>query len=108
MLANVTFSLPDETVKRLRKRAADSGRKKGVVSQIVNEALTRYLDALDAPGESPLFTAFKGGSSIAEAKSLEGLAKALKSKGVDPRSVRVLSSEPLEPVGHLGLRVRTL
>jgi len=107
MLTNVTFSLPEKTVKRLRRYARDSGKKKGVISELVDAAIRKYLEELAAPIGRQTFTAFRGEKAVAQAKSLDELATALKSRGVDPRSVKILSSEPLEPVGRIGLRVRT-
>jgi len=106
MLTNVTFSLPEGTVKRLRKRAKDSGRKKGAISEMVDEAIARYLDTVETPPPNLVFTALRGRTPVARAESLERLAALLKSKGTDPRSVRIISSEPLEPVGRFGLRIR--
>ncbi|MDE1854274.1 MAG: hypothetical protein KGI38_11095 [Thaumarchaeota archaeon] len=104
-MTNITFSLPAKTIRRLRRRAADTGRKKGVISELVDEAIASYLDALESSAEGQTFTALKGERPVAEGKSLQELASALRARGVDPRSVRIVSSEPLEPVGHMGLRV---
>jgi plasmid stability protein len=107
MMTNVTFSLPEETVERLRRRAAASGKGKGAISELVREALTRYLDSLEASVKGQTFTAFKGDEIVAKADSLKKLAGALEGRGVDPRSVRIISSEPLSPVGRMGLRARS-
>ena len=106
-MTNVTFSLPERTVKRLRRHAADLGGRKGTISGAVDEAISRYLDSMEPRAGQPTFTAFRGETCVATAKTLEKLAAALKAEGVDPRSVRIVSSEPLEPVGRVGLRVRT-
>jgi hypothetical protein len=105
MMTNVTFSLPERTIGRLRKRAAATGKKKGVISELVDAAITSYLDNLESPTGSQTFTALKGERPVAEAASLQELASALRSKGVDPRTVRIVSSELLESTGHMGLRV---
>jgi hypothetical protein len=106
MLTNVTFSLPERTVRRLRKRAAESGRRRGAISSLVDEAINGHLDSLEATARRPSFTATEGDRVVARAETLDALAAALRSKKVDPRSVRIVSSEPLEPVGRMGLRVR--
>ncbi|MDG7007265.1 MAG: hypothetical protein JRN06_03340 [Nitrososphaerota archaeon] len=105
-MTNVTFSLPEGTIRRLRKRADESGGKKGAISEMVDEALTYYLDNAEASSRGETFTATKGGVVVAQAGSLRELAALLKANQVDFRSVVILSGSPLEPVGHLGLRVR--
>lgn len=106
MMTNVTFSLPDKTVRRLRKRVADSGGRKGAISQIVDDALTSYLDAFDRHRVKENFVAKKGDEVVAEADSLEGLAELLRSKGIDWRRVLITSNPPPPTVVHLGFRVR--
>lgn len=105
MMTNVTFLLPEETVRRLRRRAADRGRKKGVMSDMVDAAITAYLDRTETARRVTL-TAKKGDEVVAVAGTLEELSKVLKAKRVDWRSVMILSSEPVDPVVHLGLRTR--
>lgn len=106
MLTNVTFSLPDRTVKRLRSRAAKSGKRKGAISEMVDTAITSYLDRTES-AQHETFTARRGAEAVATAGSLEELAAALRAKKVDWRSVEIVSSEPIEPVVHLGLRTRS-
>ena len=105
VMTNVTFALPDRTVRRLRKRVDRLGGRKGLISEIVDDALTAYLDSAEEP-KGVAYTATRDGETVAAAGSLKELAGALKDKGVDPRTVTVLSSEPVEPVVHLGMRVR--
>jgi Arc/MetJ-type ribon-helix-helix transcriptional regulator len=106
MLTNITFSLPEKTVKRLRKRVKESGGKKGSISEVVDEALSTYLDALEESARGETFMAVRGEEVVAQARSLKELAAALLEKKVDWRAVLITSSRPLEPVGHLGLRMR--
>jgi hypothetical protein len=106
MMTNITFSLPERTVKRLRKKASESGGRKGSISGIVDEALSTYLDALEESARVETFTATRGEEVVAQAGSLKELAAALREKKVDWRSVLITSSLPLEPSGHLGIRVR--
>ena len=107
MMTNVTFSLPEKTVKRLKKKASEGGRRKGAISELVDDALTTYLDAQEASSKGELFTARKDDGVVAEATSLRALAAALKERKVDWRSVVISSSVPLDQEGHLGLRVRS-
>jgi len=106
MMTNITFSLPEKTVKRLRRRAAEGGGRKGTISEMVDAALTTYLDAADSSAMGEVFTAKKGDEIVAQAKSLKALSDELGAKGIDWRRVIILSNRPLEPAGHLGLRVR--
>lgn len=106
MMTNITFSLPERTVRRLRKRAEQLGGRKGVISEMVDDALTAYLDSAEDSAKGVVYTATKDGKAVAVAGSLRELADALRAKGVDPRSVAILSNEPVEPVVHLGLRFR--
>ncbi|MDG6985117.1 MAG: hypothetical protein JRM73_00015 [Nitrososphaerota archaeon] len=105
-MTNVTFSLPERTVKRLRRQAAESGGRKGAISEIVDSALTAYLDSAEEARRGETFAAKRGEEVVAEAGTLKDLADALKRKGIDWRSVRIVSSEPLEPVVHFGLRLK--
>ena len=107
MMTNVTFALPDKTVRRLRKLVKESGGKKGAISQFVDQALTHYLDAADARDIPETWVA-KGGDGVvlAESDSLESLAQMLKAKGVDWRKALITTRSPPEPLVHLGLRVR--
>lgn len=106
MMTNVTFSLPERTIRRLRKRAEESGGRKGAISQVVDEALTNYLDAMDSRRRKETFVAKRGDEVVAEADSLERLAEILRAKKIDWRKLLITTSAPPEPVVHLGFRVR--
>ena len=104
MLVNVTFSLPEDTVKRLRKAAAVAGRgRKGAISELVDAAINEHLsDIQTAP---PLrFCATKDGKVIVSAPTLMELANELKRRKLDPRDFIIESSAPLEPLVRTGLR----
>ena len=104
-MVNVTLSLPEDTVKKLRGAARERyGGKKGALSDIVRQALDEHLGSMQV--ETPLsrFEAFKGERKICEGGSLEELASKLGDLNVDPRTVRVISTTPLRPVVRLGLR----
>ena len=107
MMTNVTFALPDKTVRRLRKAVKESGGKKGAISQFVDQAITYYLDAADERAVPETWVA-KGGDDVvlAESDSLESLAQMLKAKGVDWRKALITTRSPPEELIHLGLRMR--
>ncbi|MDG6976132.1 MAG: hypothetical protein JRN27_08590 [Nitrososphaerota archaeon] len=102
-MTNVTFALPDRTVRRLQKRAAELGRRKGVISEMVDAALTSYLDQAESAARNETFSAVNEGRAVASAGSLAELARKLRAMNVDARSVLIVSSEPVEPVVHLGM-----
>ena len=57
---------------------------------------------------SKTFKAMKGNRVIAEGENLNDLAAKLKEKKIDPRSMRMVSSEKLAPIVRAGLRGRKL
>ncbi|MDG6995211.1 MAG: hypothetical protein JRN52_04735 [Nitrososphaerota archaeon] len=106
-MVNLTISLSDETVRRLRKAVRDRyAGKKGALSGLIEESLLDKLDALDTPQPSQTFKAMKGGRLVAEAADLDTLARKLEQMNVDPRSVRIISSKKLAPIVRTGLRGR--
>jgi hypothetical protein len=105
MLVNVTFSLPEDTVKKLRNAAASHGkRRKGAISELVDAAILEHLDTVESSIARQVFEATKDGRVLASAQSLRGLAAELKKLGLDPREVMVESSTPLRPLVRSGLR----
>ncbi len=104
-MVNLTISLSDETVRKLRKavheRYAD---KKGALSGIIEESVRERLEAFEAPQVPQTFKALKGNRTIAESSDLDGLAKKLEEMKINPRSVRIVSSRKLAPVVKMGLR----
>jgi hypothetical protein len=104
-VVNVTLSLPEEVVRRLRKTAKERyGGRKGALSGLVKEALEEHLGSLEAERPVSRFKAFKGEREVAEGGSLEELATRLGQLNVDPRAVRIISTTPLKPVIRVGLR----
>lgn len=108
-MANVTFSLPDETVRRLRKAArADGKGRKGAIPERVDAAVREHPAAAEAGAEREEFRALRGGKGAARATSLRELASELERLGVGPRDALIESSAPLPsmvrtgPRGHLG------
>jgi hypothetical protein len=107
MLVNVTFSLPEETVKRLRRAAAMIGKgRKGAISELVGAAINEHLSDIE-PAPSQQFRATKDGRVIASAPTLKKLADELKGRKLDPRDFVIESSSPLEPLVRTGLRGHT-
>lgn len=107
MLVNVTFSLPEDTVKRLRKAAAIIGKgRKGAISELVDAAINEHLSDIE-PGPAQEFRATKDGRVIASASTLRELANELKRRKLDPRDFVIESSVPLEPLVRTGLRGHT-
>jgi Arc/MetJ-type ribon-helix-helix transcriptional regulator len=102
-MVNVTFSLPEETVERLRRIAKSRG-KRGSISELVNASLTEHLSELEADTDEHWFFALRGSREVARAASLKELAAKLEAGGTDPRSVEIRSSIPTKPVARMGLR----
>ena len=106
-MVNVTFSLPDETVKKLREAARRAGgARKGAISELVDIAVREHLKEVESRTKHEEFRAMRGNEVVAEAVSLRELASALERRGIDPREVLILSSSPLEPSVRTGLRRR--
>ena len=105
MLVNVTFSLPEDTLKRLRRAAKEvGGGRKGAISEIVEAAIREHLREVEATTAREEFRALQDENVVARAPSLKGLASELKRLRLDPREVLIVSSAPLEPSVRTGLR----
>jgi len=105
----VTLKLDDMLERKLRERAARVyGLARGSLSRAVEDALAMWLqsDAL-RPREAAVtkYEAFRGRAVVLEARSLRGLAEALKKLAINPRDVEIRSSEPVPAAEKLGLRV---
>lgn len=103
-MVNVTFSLPDETVKRLREAARRTRPRKGAISALVDAAVREHLREVDSRSKREEFRALREGRVVAKAPTLRELATLLERRGIDPRAVLILSSSPLEPTVRTGLR----
>lgn len=107
-MVNVTVSLSEDVVKRLRRVVKQRyGSKREALSGFVEEALTELLNRLEHPQPSQTYRAYRGEEQVAEADSLEQLSSKLNKLGVDPRSVRIISSTGLRSVVRAELRART-
>jgi hypothetical protein len=104
MLVNVTFSLPEETVKKLREVARRTGGKKGAISELVGAALKEHLQEVESRNRHQEFRAMRGNRVLAKAGSLRELASLLEKRGISPREVLIVSSSPLPASVRTGLR----
>ena len=104
-MGTLTIVLSDEVEEELRRVVREMyGAEKGNLSKFVEDAIRNYIHSL-RKGES-VYRSYKGDKLIAEAKSLEELAKLLREKGVDIRGLRVIRSD-LKKVARAGYRMRT-
>ncbi len=104
-MGTLTIVLSDEVEEELRRVVREMyGAEKGNLSKFVEDAIRNYIHSL-RKGES-VYRAYKGDKLIAEAESLEELAKLLREKGVDIRGLRVIRSD-LKKVARAGYRMRT-
>jgi len=106
VMVNVTFSLPEETVERLRRFAKTRG-KRGSISEVVSAAISEHLRDVESLRQDEEFFALEGSKEVARAASLRGLAAKLQAKGIEPRSVLIRSSLPAKPLARTGLRGRS-
>ena len=107
-MLNVTFSLPEDTVKRIRRAVASNGkRRRGAISELVDAAINEHLDSVEPRGAGEEFRALKRGKVVAEAQTLRELAGALERLDLNPRDVVIESSVPLPTLVRTGLRGHT-
>ncbi|ADC66530.1 conserved hypothetical protein [Ferroglobus placidus DSM 10642] len=100
-MGTLTISISDEVEKKLRSFVKEKyGSSKGAMSKIIEEALKIYFSMLEK--KKKVFRAYRGEELVAEARDLEELARILKEKNIDPRSVKIVSSEPIKPVARMG------
>ena len=106
-MVNLTVSLPEDTIRRLRKAVKERyNSERGALSGLIGEALRDLLDRVEASEPPPLLRALQDDRIIAEAESLDALAVHLRKLRVDPRATRILASRPLRPIARAGLRAR--
>lgn len=100
-MGTLTISISDDVEKRLRDVVKEKhGSSKGAMSKVIEEALKIYFSILEK--KKKVFRAYRGEELVAEAHDLEELAKILREKNVDPRSVKIVSSEHIKPVARMG------
>ncbi|MBO3833254.1 MAG: hypothetical protein FGF51_07765 [Candidatus Brockarchaeota archaeon] len=108
-MGTITISLNDDVEKKLRSIVRRLyGSSKGGMSRVIESALTNYFAILDksADYEKTVFKALREGNVVAEASTLEELASILKSRGIEPRGLRIVSTKPIKPVARGGYRMR--
>ncbi|MEM2275854.1 MAG: hypothetical protein QXN75_04510 [Thermoproteota archaeon] len=108
-MGTITISLSDEIEKKLRDIAKHLyGSSRGGMSKVIENALTSYFAILNkaTEGDKTVFKAFKGNNVVAEANTLGELAAILKSKGIEPRGIRIISTKPVKPVIRGGYRMK--
>ncbi|MFW6128561.1 MAG: hypothetical protein ACOC6M_05205 [Halobacteriota archaeon] len=104
-MGTLTIVLDDEVEKELRKAVSELyGSSKGSLSRIIEDALRNYLHS--AKEEKKCYRAYKEDKMVAEAESVDELAKILKEKGLDPRGLRITSCEEVKRVARTGYRLR--
>jgi len=108
-MGTITIVLSDDIEKRLReavRRLYGSG--KGGLSKIIGDALESYFATIErsATESGSSFKALKEGVLVAEANTLDELASVLRSKGVEPRGLRIISTRHVKPVARGGYRAR--
>ncbi|MBS7287539.1 MAG: hypothetical protein KIH01_02010 [Candidatus Freyarchaeota archaeon] len=99
-MGTLTISLSDDVEEKLRRLVGERGSGKGAMSRIIEDALKAYFSMLERKEKS--FRAYVGEELVAEARDLEELAVALGERNIDPRGVRIVSSEPVKPVARMG------
>ncbi len=76
-MGTITISLDDDIERKLREIArVKFGGSKGAISKVIESALRNYFSQLEA--DVTIFRAYKDGKMIAEAKSLDELARILR------------------------------
>lgn len=108
-MGTLTIVLKDETENMLRRIVKQLyGSSRGGLSEVIDNAVRSYIARLEASSSqrSIIFRAFKGETLVIEAKNLDELAAALRDKGVDPRGLRIMSSQGVRPVARAGIRAR--
>ncbi len=106
-MVNLTISLSEETVKKLRRTIRNRyGSRRGALSGLVEEAVLEALGRFETTAPRETFRAVKEDKVLAEADDLDHLASKLRNLNVDVRSVRILSSSYLPAVARAGFRAR--
>ena len=104
-MVNVTFSLPEETIRKLRQAVGATGRaKRGSISNLVDAAINEHLREMESKAKHEEFRAIRDDKVLASAPSLRELASILKSKEINPRGLLILSSSPLPGAVRTGPR----
>ena len=103
-MGTLTIVLSDEVERKLRETVSKRGSGKGMLSKIIEEALKSYLTSLER--RDRMYKAYKDDELVAEAESLDELANMLRSKGIDPRGLKIISTEVIKARARSGYRIR--
>lgn len=104
-LGVMTVKINDELEAEFRRKVAlVYGAGKGVLSRALEDAIRLWLESVGKP-RGVKFYAYKDGEKVAESDTLEGLAEALRSRGLSVREVVIVSSDEPE-FERLGFRAR--
>ncbi|MFP3909727.1 MAG: hypothetical protein ACLFVX_07695 [Archaeoglobaceae archaeon] len=104
-MGTLTIVLDDDVEKELRRAVSELyGSSKGSLSRIIEDALRNYLHS--AKEEKKCYRAYKDNELVAESESIDELAAIIKEKDLDPRGLRITSSEEVKKVARTGYRLR--
>lgn len=109
-MGNLTIVLKDDVEEELRHISAELyGSRRGSLSACIEDALKHWIlevkrKSIQAREEK--YVASKNGKEVARADSLAELGKTLREMKLDPRTVEIVSTIPLEETGRVGLRAK--
>jgi len=110
ILGNLTIVLKDDVEEELRRISAELyGSRRGSLSACIEDALKHWIlevkrKSIQAREEK--YVASKNGKEVARADSLGELGKMLREMKLDPRTVEIVSTIPLEETVRAGLRAK--
>lgn len=104
-MGTLTIVLDDEVEKELRRAVSELyGSSKGSLSRVIEDALRNHLHSYKE--EKKCYRAYKDNELVAEAGSVDELAKTLNQNNLDPRDLRITSCEGVKRVARTGYRLR--
>ncbi len=104
-MGTLTITLSDDVENELRRVVREVyGTEKENLSKFIEDAIRNYIHSLR--NEEIIYRAYRDDILVAEAKSLEELARLLREKGIDVRGLRITRSD-LKRVARAGYRLRT-
>lgn len=107
-MGTITLKIQDDLENKLRKKVGEvRGAERGAISQSVEEAIRLWLASTEqrrSSLEESRYVALDGSRSVAEASTLELLARELRKAGISPRSVIIESIPRASLKRRMGLR----
>lgn len=82
------------------------GDKKGALSKVIETAIKDMASRKQYIERQVIYRAYKNNKIIAEAPTLDELAKKLNQKRMDPREARIHASEGIKPKARIGYRLK--